>query len=169
MSILDEILQASDDLNQVFDKYKTVIVEGRPIENKATNHSLLDLDGIDLQVNTDLSTTASESKEVDVLCDVFSSTGIEEQPSAAGDFLLPLVASKHEESVTPQQETKIEQQTDSKLKALEELDLLSEHLLKENLHSSKKLGQQFNKFVKKNRCLNKVYKILFAGFLRKFL
>lgn len=149
VSCSDEILQASDDLNQVFDKYKTVIVEGKPIENKATNHSLLDLDGIDLQTNTtNLSTTTSESKEIDVLCDVFSSTGIEGQPSVAGDFLLPLVASKHEELVPPQHESKVEQQTDSKLKALEELDLLSEHLLKENLHPSKKLGQQFNKCVK---------------------
>lgn len=137
----DEILQASDDLNHVFEKYKTVIVDGTPAQDKAADHSLLDLDGIDLQVNTDPSATVSETKEVDVLCDVFSSANIDTN----SDFLLPLVASKPEVTVVFQAESKTEQQSGNKLKALEELDVLSEHLLKENLLAGKKLDQQFIK------------------------
>lgn len=138
-----EILHASDELNQVFEKYKIVIVEGKLVEN---NLSLLDLDGIDLKANADLTEAACENKEIDVLCDVFSSAGVLEESSAACDFLLPLVASKKEASLT-QLENKTVQQNGTKCKALEELDVLSEHLLKENLQSSKILGQQFNKHV----------------------
>lgn len=136
--ISDEILQASDDLNHVSEKYKTVIVDGIPIGNKTTNDSLLDLDGIDLHVNTDLSVAAAaaaattENKEIDVLYDVFNTVNISEQSKT--DFLLPLAA---------QPENKTTEK--AKSKALEELDVLSEHLLKENLQSSKKLDQQFNK------------------------
>lgn len=35
----------------------------------------------------------------------------------------------------------------SKLKALEDLDALGEHLLKENLQSTNRIGHQFYKFV----------------------
>lgn len=105
-----------------------------PIGNQTTNDSLLDLEGIDLRVNdnTDLLTAAAENKEIDVLCDVFSAASIPEQLTT--DFLLPLVP-----------ESKTEKANSGKSKALEELDVLSEHLLKENLQSSKKLDQQFNK------------------------
>lgn len=135
-------MQASDDISHVFDKYKTVIVDGIPVIDKAANHSLLDLDGIDLQVNTDLSeAAASENKEIDVLCDVFSSTDIPEQPSSTNDFLLPMIANKQEEI-----ENKTEKIVENKSKALEELNVLSENLLKENLQASKKV-EQCNKWV----------------------
>lgn len=115
---------------------------------------MLDLDGIDLHVNTDLSAAAAttENKEIDVLCDVFNSVNIPEQSKT--DFLLPLAA---------QPETKTIEKVKSK--ALEELDVLSEHLLKENLQSSKKLDQQFNKwvFLLKKKCLQ----LIFLGCLIK--
>lgn len=143
-------------------------MDGIPVGNKATNDSLLDLDGIDLQVNTDLSTVVSENKEIDVLCDVFSSVSIPKQPSTANDFLLPLVATKREEIVAPLPENKMEKVNNFKSKALEELDVLSEHLLKENLQSSKKLDQQFNKYIFKAFIVKKIFINTFLGYLIKF-
>lgn len=138
-------MQASDELNQVSEKYQTIIVKGKPTENKASNLSLLDLDGIDLQQCNADPMAVSEDAEVDVLCDVFSSANIPEQPSIANDVLLPLVASKPEEPTVLNCQNKTEPQIIGKFKALEELDVLSEHLLKENLQAAKTVDQQFNK------------------------
>lgn len=158
------MLKASTALNKVSIKYKQVIVDGITIASKPASNSLLDLDGIDLQISTEPipPPTTENNKEIDVLCDVFSSNDISEQPStAANDFLLPMVVCNNREEITTSQleNNKTEKLTNgNKSKALEELDVLSEHLLKENLQASnKKLDQQFNKYVVLNFLLCEIF------------
>lgn len=122
-----------------------MIIEGKVIEDKASNLSLLDLDGVGLKPQNNLSLSLPEKKDVDVLCDVFSSANVSEQSGVVTDLLLPVLTSKSEEIALPSFENKMKKQASGKFNALEELDILSEHLLKENLQSSKQLDQQFNK------------------------
>ncbi|XP_008197573.2 ADP-ribosylation factor-binding protein GGA3 [Tribolium castaneum] len=116
--ILGDVLQASDELSQVFGKYNRIIVQGVSVVDDG--NALLDFEGAD-----EAQCRNSDTKEIDVLCDIFNASNI---PDSA-DILKPvsvLTCDKNENGKEV-----------NKFKALEELDVLSEHLIKENLPTSR--------------------------------
>nr|XP_008197575.1 PREDICTED: ADP-ribosylation factor-binding protein GGA3 isoform X2 [Tribolium castaneum] len=117
--ILGDVLQASDELSQVFGKYNRIIVQGVSVVDDGSN-ALLDFEGAD-----EAQCRNSDTKEIDVLCDIFNASNI---PDSA-DILKPvsvLTCDKNENGKEV-----------NKFKALEELDVLSEHFIKENLPTSR--------------------------------
>ncbi|XP_021941879.1 ADP-ribosylation factor-binding protein GGA1 isoform X4 [Zootermopsis nevadensis] len=114
-AMLNEVLSASDELGQVFDKYTAIIVQGKrpPLPNVTSGStSLLDL------------STPSEEKLPPVPAELLSNQlmDLAETSPIAGEPEKP-----------------------SKLKALEDLDALGKSLLKQSLPTSCKLGSQFAK------------------------
>lgn len=150
-AMLNEVLQASDELGQVFDKFTEIIIKGnipqRESQLDASNNlSLLDLSSpIDEDVleknNSAFQTqTSKESQsDMDLLCDIFTSNVV------SHDILTPISSIK---IVTSEGNNNGNVGNLNKSSALDELDALGEHLLKENL-SSKRIGPQFNKVLEK--------------------
>lgn len=155
--ISGEVLQASDELSQVFDKYTSIIIQGivpvvKQTEPATNNLSLLDFEPVDVESASNLLkspispkpepiTTRKESQsDLDVLCDIFTSNNISGEMSDT-EILQPISILKRDEKVDSSA-----QESANKLKALEELDALGQHLLRENLQSSTtRLGPQFKK------------------------
>ncbi|XP_049792651.1 ADP-ribosylation factor-binding protein GGA2 isoform X4 [Schistocerca nitens] len=160
--LLNKVLQASDALGHVSDKYNAIIVQGELPETKST--SLLDLStpseeklppvptellgkqladlGIDVEPPKQSANTPNASvtqSNIEVLGDIFGGADIAPKP-------LPVL-----QPVTLQQQThKISNLLDppekpSKQKALEDLDVLGETLLKQSLPATSKIGSQFSK------------------------
>ncbi|XP_076166330.1 ADP-ribosylation factor-binding protein Gga isoform X2 [Ptiloglossa arizonensis] len=151
--MLGDVLAASDELGQVFEKYTAVIVRGECVKPKTdsnTSSYLLDLssptENIPLESNsTNTSydaTTTNHQSDMEVLGDIFSSLGKSESLEISSvsntNLLIPdsmimqpisvLPTSKKGESInTP------EKKIDSKARALEELNELGESLLKQSL------------------------------------
>lgn len=142
--MLNEVLHASDELGQVFDKFTEIIIKGNipQQEVQSSNLSLLDLaDESALGSNnvTLQSQTSNESQsDMDLLCDIFTSNAVTDPD----DILKPISTLKTRSLEDPNHAKS------SKTSALDELDALGEHLLKENL-SSQRSSTQFNKVTEK--------------------
>jgi ADP-ribosylation factor-binding protein GGA len=118
--ILGDVLQASDELTQVFSKFNKIIIQKTDTSDDHSN-PLLDFDSSVNPSNDGAKCQSTETKdksEIDVLCDIFNTSNIPDS-----DILQPV-------SILPCDKTENET---SKFKALEDLDVLSEHLFKENL------------------------------------
>lgn len=92
---LDEILHASDEINTVFEKYTSVIVQGNVSgTNKEEQHSLLDLEStpVESAIAQMAVSEITSPKDVDVLCDIFNSTNIPDTVLSTNDILLPELA-----------------------------------------------------------------------------
>lgn len=136
--VLDDVLQINDELNEVVNKYNRIVL------NKCTtatdSQSLLDF-GQNVNVSPSNSTTNNNveirnQSTIDVLCDIFTTNNINIPDD---DVLQPVVTVlKNTES-----DNNEKMKDKNKFKGLEELDALGEHLLKENLQSSR--ATSFNK------------------------
>ncbi|KAL0112014.1 hypothetical protein PUN28_013323 [Cardiocondyla obscurior] len=149
VEMLGDVLTASDELNQVFEKYTSVIILGQfpkasvTDTSKSINNepSLLDLSSpsetipckSNLSVTQDIST--ENRSDMDVLGDIFNT--LEKPIKTETNFLMPnaimqpisISPMNKKNDVTNTDEEKI----DSKAKALEELNELGETLLKQSL------------------------------------
>nr|XP_033328142.1 ADP-ribosylation factor-binding protein GGA3 [Megalopta genalis]XP_033328143.1 ADP-ribosylation factor-binding protein GGA3 [Megalopta genalis] len=154
--MLGDVLAASDELGQVFEKYSMVIDRGECLNTKMDSNVspyLLDLSSplenssierSEVHKIYDIATTNHQS-DMEVLGDIFNSLGRSENteiPSVSSTNLLipnsmimqPIsmqLTSKKGEVVDPPEE-----KLDSKSRALEELNELGESLLKQSLSSS---------------------------------
>lgn len=151
VEMLDDVLAASDELNQVFEKYTSIIVLGQIPKSSATEASkpiynepsLLDLSSpteitsCKSSLSTMQSTSSTDHRsDMDVLGDIFS---VLEKPAVKSEanFLMPN-AIMQPISISPiNKKNEItntdEEKMDSKAKALEELNELGETLLKQSL------------------------------------
>ncbi|KAF5273890.1 hypothetical protein FQA39_LY01005 [Lamprigera yunnana] len=148
--MLNEVLQASDELGQVFDKFAEIIVKGiipQPkIESETSNNlALLDLssptDEVVLEKNySSLQNQISNESQsdMDLLCDIFTSNIVSD------NILTPISSIK----VVTSGNNNGNIGSTNKTSALDELDALGEHLLRENLQT-KRVGPQFNKISEK--------------------
>ncbi|KAI4462162.1 golgi-localized gamma-adaptin ear containing arf binding protein [Holotrichia oblita] len=148
--ILPDILNASDELGKVFDKYKDIIINGKRYKHveREENLSLLDFGsskpGTPVLLD-EAKVTACDNKnssEFDVLCDIFTAPNTEESLLDGDNTILkPVSLVKADQVESPKQ--------NGKLKALEELDALGESLLKQNLQSISRQGPKFQKNAEK--------------------
>ncbi|XP_071575573.1 ADP-ribosylation factor-binding protein GGA1 isoform X6 [Temnothorax nylanderi] len=150
VEMLGDVLAASDELNQVFEKYTSVIILGQFPKSSATEASksiynepsLLDLlSPIDtVPCKSSLSTTQGISckdhrSDMDVLGDIFNT--LEKPVKSETSFLMPNTIMQPI-SISPMNKKNEvintdEEKIDSKAKALEELNELGETLLKQSL------------------------------------
>ncbi|CAG9819075.1 unnamed protein product [Phaedon cochleariae] len=135
-AILNDVLETNDELSSAFNKYDILIVQGRGLHMKLqeTSHeSLLHFDAADSKSLENSSAmkidqkSSAEGSTVDVLCDIFTNISV---PDVA-EVLQPVAVSKNEN--TNNGDIKGDRQ--SKFKTLEDLDILGEHLMRENLPS----------------------------------
>uniref|UniRef100_A0A1B6CAD1 VHS domain-containing protein n=1 Tax=Clastoptera arizonana TaxID=38151 RepID=A0A1B6CAD1_9HEMI len=165
-----QVLAASDELGEVFDKYTSVIIQGNPVpsssaavasagpalldlstpseENLPPPVTLLSTELVDVLNthskgpqgnNTPVKSVSETTTVLDELGDIFSTV-----PSPVDSLrLLPMTTLQ----TSPIQFTSsvIPEEKPSGLKALEELDILGETLLKQSLPSTCKIGSNFNK------------------------
>ncbi|KAK5644708.1 hypothetical protein RI129_006008 [Pyrocoelia pectoralis] len=145
--MLNEVLHASDELGQVFDKYTEIIVKGNipQQEVQLSNLSLLDLESSAGESTLDTNNVVFRSQisnesqsDMDLLCDIFTSNIV----SDSDDILKPISTVK----IMSLEETNSAKS--SKTSALDDLDALGEHLLKENLPSQRS-NMQFNRTAEK--------------------
>ncbi|XP_076657117.1 ADP-ribosylation factor-binding protein Gga isoform X2 [Halictus rubicundus] len=154
--MLGDVLAASDELGQVFEKYSAVIDRGECLNPKMDSNVspyLLDLssplennsiESSEMHKAYDAATTNHQS-DMEVLGDIFNSLGKSENPEipsvSTANPLIPnsmimqpismqLISKKGDTVDTP------EEKLDSKSRALEELNELGESLLKQSLSSS---------------------------------
>ncbi|XP_072761780.1 ADP-ribosylation factor-binding protein GGA1 [Anoplolepis gracilipes] len=148
VEMLADVLTASDELNQVFEKYTSVIVLGQSPKSSATESSksnfnngssLLDLsspsESVPCESTTQSTTSTDHRSDMDMLGDIFSV--LEKPIKSDTNFLIPNaimqpinispMSKKNEVANTS------EEKIDSKAKALEELNELGETLLKQSL------------------------------------
>lgn len=149
VEMLGDVLAASDELNQVFEKYTSVIILGQfPKSATETSksiyneQSLLDLSSPaeTIPCKSSLSTIQSISStdhrsDMDVLGDIFNT--LEKPVKSEANFLMPN-AIMQPISISPMNKkyevtNTDEEKIDSKAKALEELNELGETLLKQSL------------------------------------
>ncbi|XP_039311037.1 ADP-ribosylation factor-binding protein GGA1 isoform X2 [Solenopsis invicta] len=146
VEMLDDVLSASDELNQVFEKYTSIIVLGqfpkssaaeasKPIHNEP---SLLDLSSpaetVSCKSIVQSSSSTDHRSDMDVLGDIFNV--LEKPIKSEASFLIPN-AIMQPISISPMNKKNevinTEEKIDSKTKALEELNELGETLLKQSL------------------------------------
>ncbi|XP_066253218.1 ADP-ribosylation factor-binding protein GGA1 isoform X2 [Euwallacea similis] len=158
VDILESLLKTMDEVSECLNKYSEIVLNSKLDYSKSNLASLLELDQQSVNVgstslihmdqfresksstddcscsyngSSQISQVSSTSKSpVDVLCDVFS--GLGSDTSQDSDILKPVAVSNNSENKTKDRE----KEKDKKFKALEDLDVLSEHLLKENLSLS---------------------------------
>ncbi|XP_017771765.1 PREDICTED: ADP-ribosylation factor-binding protein GGA3 [Nicrophorus vespilloides] len=160
------ILRANDELGQVFEKYEFLVAKGdvsvklqaqkqKAILDLIENAAGIKISTLDLLQQSGHGEEATSSpapplipveknncsySNVDVLCDIFTTPNDDGQ-SADDNILKPIAVNLLE--------TSEEKPSNNKFKALEDLDEMSENLLKENLQSTARLGSNFNKLVDK--------------------
>ncbi|GLV41931.1 Golgi-localized gamma-adaptin ear containing ARF binding protein [Carabus blaptoides fortunei] len=146
--MLKEILQASDELGQVFDKYIAIIVKSVIPPRKLTDgDSLLDLgspseapapallDNASVVNNNESKKSDEKSQsDIDALCDIFSSHALPPPLTLPESTILKPTTVQQPSVLVDNNVVNMESdKSNSKLKALEDLDALGETLLKENL------------------------------------
>lgn len=149
--MLGDVLAASDELNQVFEKYAAIIVRGEAVEDsKAASNatsSLLDLStppeniSLETPVNTMYNATSDDSRsDMEVLGDIFGSLekSADTFSVSSSNVLIPNATIMQPISVAPvnkkdENVETSEKKIDSKARALEELNELGESLLKQSL------------------------------------
>lgn len=129
--ILGDIIQTNDELTQLLAKYKSIIIDGNCLSipttetNIENDLSLLNFDLMSTERNsimdtcTENSTIKTAKPNIDVLSDIF------ETPNISDENVLKPIPLKAENEVC----------VDNKFKALDDLDILREHLKKNNLSS----------------------------------
>ncbi|VEN48687.1 unnamed protein product [Callosobruchus maculatus] len=128
--MLGAVLETSDELSSVFNKYNILILQGKPLPSKATNGMQNSLLHFECEDTTSENACKIANKEepkssVDVLCDILTATTIPD-----GEVLQPVsVLNCDKTSVCDDDKEKRQ----NKCKGLEDLDVLSEQFLKENL------------------------------------
>ncbi|CAG9760060.1 unnamed protein product [Ceutorhynchus assimilis] len=160
MDLIESVLKTMDEVTECLGRYSQVVLDCKIDKCKSNLASLLELDqqaigsGATSLIQMDqfrepkssiddcscsshnssqtsqISSTASKSS-TDVLCDVFS--GLSDAPEST-EILQPVALSKIGEIAEVAADNDKEKQ--KKIKALEDLDVLGEHLLKENIPSS---------------------------------
>lgn len=148
VEMLGDVLTASDELNQVFEKYTSVIVLGQSPKSSATESSkpnfnngssLLDLssptESVPCESTTQSATSTNHRSDIDMLEDIFNV--LEKPVKSDTNFLMPN-AIMQPISISPMNKKNEvtnagEEKIDSKAKALEELNELGETLLKQSL------------------------------------
>lgn len=147
VEMLADVLTASDELNQVFEKYTSVIVLGQSPKSSVTESSkssynngssLLDLssptESVPCESTTQSTTSTNHRSDMDMLGDIFNV--LEKPVKSDTNFLMPN-AIMQPISISPMNKknevTNTEEKMDSKAKALEELNELGETLLKQSL------------------------------------
>ncbi|KAK9892889.1 hypothetical protein WA026_022570 [Henosepilachna vigintioctopunctata] len=129
--LLGDIIQVNDELSQVFSKYRAIIIGGRtlsdmtPQKSDDADLSLLTFDVMSLgndstSTNIGVKDTKTDmTPTIDVLCDLFNASS-----NTSAEVLKPV-----------QLMTELTEKTENKLKAFDDLDILGQHLMKENLKS----------------------------------
>ncbi|GLH03812.1 ADP-ribosylation factor-binding protein GGA1 [Gryllus bimaculatus] len=156
--MLNEVLSASDELGQVFDKYAAVIIRGEVPQPENKNASLLDLSTPSeetvpaisstlLGAKSDTKQTTSPSvgglkSDIEVLGDIFGALSVPETSAPVTNILQPVALQQQNSKQSTILDTP---DKPSKQRALEDLDVLSETLLKQNLPTTCKMGSQFSK------------------------
>lgn len=160
--LLNKVLQASDALGQVTDKYNAIIVKGELPDAKST--SLLDLStpseeklppvptellgkqladlGLDVDPPNQSATTPIASvtqSNIEVLGDIFGGAEMAPKPLPV---LQPVTVQQQMQKTSNLLDTP---EKPSKQKALEDLDVLGETLLKQSLPAAAKIGSQFSR------------------------
>ncbi|XP_050310403.1 ADP-ribosylation factor-binding protein GGA3 [Anthonomus grandis grandis] len=131
IDVIEPVLKTMDEVTECLNKYSEVILKIK--SNKSNLASLLELDQQAvgstslIQMDSKNDPTSPNTSSLDVLCDVFSNL---DDPTESSDILLPVQA------ISKSQNDSRQEDKQQKMKALEDLDVLSEHLLKENLPSS---------------------------------
>ncbi|KZC06358.1 PREDICTED: ADP-ribosylation factor-binding protein GGA1 [Dufourea novaeangliae] len=154
--MLGDVLAASDELGQVFEKYSAIIVHGERVNPKTDSNAspyLLDLsspienNSVESNETTkdyDAATTNHQS-DMEVLGDIFNSLGKSESPEISSisspNLLIPDTMIMQPISVQPTSKKgetidTPDRKMDSKARALEELNELGESLLKQSLSGS---------------------------------
>ncbi|XP_003395795.1 ADP-ribosylation factor-binding protein GGA3 isoform X1 [Bombus terrestris] len=146
--MLSDVLAASDELEQVFEKYTAIIVHGKCVKPKTDSDIspyLLDLsspmENVPLKSDGVNAMTTNHQSDMEVLGDIFSSLGKSEDSeiSSVSDANLLMIESVMQPiNVLPKNKkdeliNTSEKKIDSKAKALEELNELGESLLKQSL------------------------------------
>ncbi|XP_032670611.1 ADP-ribosylation factor-binding protein GGA3 [Odontomachus brunneus] len=172
VEMLGDVLAASDELSQVFEKYTSVIVLGQstkePSKANALNNgpSLLDLSSptenvpCESTLSTPSATSTDHRSDMDVLGDIFSV--LEKSVKSDANLLMPnnimqpisISPVNKKNEVTNTEGEKI----DSKAKALEELNELGETLLKQSLSSARSSQGKFNSNITKTTIGDSVWK-----------
>ncbi|KAG5894353.1 hypothetical protein JTB14_031914 [Gonioctena quinquepunctata] len=129
--ILGDVLGTNDELSTAFTKYNILVVQGKTLPTKSSNvnpllHFEVDSQAIDHICKDEPSQTSGTS--VDVLCDIFNAASIPD----SGEVLQPITLSKCDDK-----NVRDEMGKNNKIKALEDLDVLGEHLRMENLQGSR--------------------------------
>nr|XP_023029150.1 ADP-ribosylation factor-binding protein GGA3 [Leptinotarsa decemlineata] len=131
--ILGDVLGTNDELSTAFNKYNILIVQGKPLPPKpkdSSHNSLLNFE-VDAKVMDYLpkeQTSKDSGTSIDVLCDIFNNAGIPD----SGEVLQPVALSKYDQKVCDDEKEK-----QNKFRSLEDLDILGEHLIKENLQGAR--------------------------------
>ncbi|XP_018575914.1 ADP-ribosylation factor-binding protein GGA1 [Anoplophora glabripennis] len=134
--MLGDVLETSDELSSAFNKYNLVILKGQTSSRHSSQDVLLNFDAVDInsanvacKVPTVKDGTENSKSSVDVLCDIFTASNIPD----AGEVLQPISVLKCDKTSVCDDD----KEKQNKFKALEELDVLGEHLLKENLQTAR--------------------------------
>lgn len=163
-STLAKILQASDDINRVIDRYKMVVVQGKPdilkhcannlthaetlldldvLAPPPTKLSLLDDDLLGLAIGgspNETETLAEPEAKAEPLSEKTEAQSIEDllsNDSAPGCPPLSLTPLSTNNSTSPGKTVSIDPGKASRQRGLDELDLLGENLLKQHLPDKK--------------------------------
>ncbi|KAJ8945145.1 hypothetical protein NQ318_001610, partial [Aromia moschata] len=151
------VLEASDELTAACNKYNFIIVQGRTFQQNFPNSALLSFDldpnyaDIASKIQAIRNGDDDGKSSVDVLCDIFTASNIPD----GGEVLQPVPYTKCDKS-SVNDDTK---EKTEKFKALEELDVLGEHLIKENLQSARQ--SNYNKNIQDKTPMNLLSK--FSG------
>ncbi|KAF7274538.1 hypothetical protein GWI33_012808 [Rhynchophorus ferrugineus] len=157
--LMESVLKTIHDLTECLTRYKLKIMQEKSESVIQSNlASLLELDQQAVSANSlslmemdrykeikNDECACSSTKPVDVLCDMFSGLG---NAAETSDILQPINISNSKGQLPAERDK-------NKLKALEDLDVLGEHLLKEKLPSSNYRHQEkipMNLLTKANEC-----------------
>ncbi|XP_072378168.1 ADP-ribosylation factor-binding protein GGA1 isoform X2 [Diabrotica undecimpunctata] len=130
--MLDDILKTNDELSTTFDKYNILIVQQKHLPEKPDSaECLLQFDstsskGSLIDGKIKMAQNCDSEKSIDVLCDIFTASAIAD----SADVLQPITLGNCDTTILG--ETSKEKPKPS---GFDDLDVLGDHLLRENLQS----------------------------------